>query len=75
MEVKGNTAIITDISDQTGALVILADICEWVGSGKSDFPHYLQNKNKKIGLSIHAVNDKVQVLSMVLIEDFMNSMI
>ena len=75
MEIKGDTTIITDIGDQTGALVILADICEWVGAGKDGFPHYLQNKNKKIGLNIHPVNDKTQVASMVLIEDFMNSMI
>ena len=75
MTVRGDGRIITGINDETGALVILADICEWVGAKKSGLPPYLERINKKVGLTCYPITEKNQACIIILIEDFTNSMI
>eukprot|EP00345_Euplotes_harpa_P018568 CAMPEP_0168336630 /NCGR_PEP_ID=MMETSP0213-20121227/11669_1 /TAXON_ID=151035 /ORGANISM="Euplotes harpa, Strain FSP1.4" /LENGTH=216 /DNA_ID=CAMNT_0008341885 /DNA_START=22 /DNA_END=672 /DNA_ORIENTATION=- len=75
MKVAGSTRVITDITDETGALVVLGDFCEWIGAGNDGVPPYLESKNKKLGVNVHPVGDKLQVASLILVEDFFNSMI
>ena len=75
MTVKGDSRIIAGIKDETGAIVILADICEWVGAKKSGLPPYLERVSKKIGLNVYPITEENQVCLMVLIEDFTNTMI
>mmetsp|Transcript_23650 Transcript_23650/g.21014 ORF Transcript_23650/g.21014 Transcript_23650/m.21014 type:complete len:216 (+) Transcript_23650:14-661(+) len=75
MTVKGDGRIITGINEETGALVILADICEWIGSKKSGVPPYLERINKKVGIHCYPITEENQACVMVFIEDFTNSMI
>ncbi|CAI2380870.1 unnamed protein product [Moneuplotes crassus] len=75
MEVKGDSRVITGIKDEQGVFVILSDICEWVGDGKPGLPPYLERIHKKIGLNVYPITEENQACTMVLIEDFTNSMI
>ena len=74
MRISGDSRVIPNINDETGALLVLADLCEWTGAGKSGFPPYVESKNKKVGLNVHSIKEGNQICSMVLIEDFFNSM-
>ena len=74
MKVDGDGRIIPGINEETGALIILADICEWVAETKSGIPPYLESNNKKIGLNVYPISQDNQVCTMSFVADFHNAM-
>ena len=74
MKVQGDAIIIPGINEESGALVVLADICEWFGAGKPDVPPYLLSDNKKIGINVYPMTEDNQICTMVFVSDFFNSM-